>query len=85
MKIGFWHRICTTFLIITFSSCYALTKTKIIIDSVKKTKDDEEGKLVILKKNKQVLYLRLDHKNFDSLFLNVLKNVFSSSSLLPVY
>lgn len=81
MKIGFWHRICTTFLIITFSSCYALTKTKIIIDSVKKTKDDEEGKLVILKKNKQVLYLRLDHKNFDSLFLNVSKSQSTNSKL----
>lgn len=81
MKIGFWHRICTTFLIITFGSCYAITKTKIIIDSVKKTKDDEEGKLVILKKNKQVLYLRLDHKNFDSLFLNISKSQRTNSIL----
>lgn len=58
----------------SFSSGYASTKTKIIIDSVKKIKDDEEGKLVILKKNKQVLYLRLDHKNFESLFLNISKS-----------
>lgn len=74
MKTGFWHGICTILLIMSFSSGYASTKTKIIIDSVKKIKDDEEGKLVILKKNKQVLYLRLDHKNFESLFLNISKS-----------
>lgn len=50
------------------SDAFAQTKAPIFTDTVVKIKEDDEGKLIVLKKTSQVLYLKNTATNYEAVF-----------------
>jgi hypothetical protein len=70
-------------LVLSVSDALAQGDSATFADSVMKIKEDDDGKLIVLKNAKQVLYLKYTVKNFDSV-LSTLDNSLSFGSPVKI-
>ncbi|MBL7545170.1 MAG: hypothetical protein JNL11_15235 [Bdellovibrionaceae bacterium] len=61
----------------------AQTNPAVFTDTVVKIKEDDDGKLIVLKNTTQVLYLKYTTTNFDSV-LSTLNNSLTFSSTVKI-
>ena len=65
------------------SDAWAQSMPTVFIDTVVKIKEDDEGKLVILKKAAPILYLKYSASNYESIF-SVLDNSLAFGSSVKI-
>jgi hypothetical protein len=72
MRIGVTSLLfCSLFSFTCLAQNSSSKSSNIIIDSVIKIKEDDDGKLILLNQNKKVLYLKNDQKNYDNILIEV--------------
>lgn len=63
------------------SDALADTNAKPIADTVVKIKEDDDGKIIVLKNAKQVLYLNYKTPNFDAVLLKLTNSQTQNSTV----
>lgn len=81
MHIGVLLLLSCSFFSFSSKAQSTASKSSIIIDSVSKIKEDDEGKIVLLNQNKKVLYLKNDQKNYENLLSEISNSLQFKSSL----
>lgn len=81
MRIGVLLLLSCCFFSFSSKAQSTASKSSIIIDSVSKIKEDDEGKIVLLNQNKKVLYLKNDQKNYENLLSEISNSLQFKSSL----